>query len=607
MEKYNEMINDMESSVRNFFNHFTDKPEYLSGWGHNYFCEIDGGKLIFELNQPKAHKCEICNHLYTGSKYDNAWIYLNRLQSFTEIVKSAYLFQQTKNQDYLGFAIDALLYYANNYHDFVLHAKDTIISTELTIDVGGAGKIMPQGLNEAYMLIKIIQALEILSTDIKSADVETIKEKLITPAIEDVLVPQLIRIHNIQCWIGCAIAAAGFYFDNQKWIDYALVGDFKIANQLKNGVTKDYLWYEGSIHYHFFMLESILNLLVYPKALKYLEKEKQIVKSMLKSAYQYAFDNNVFPNPNDGWPNISLKTYLHTYHMAVKVFGGCHEVLKMIKAIEESNIKRMPTQLADPYYFKDWPLEKLLFNSEAVDCAKEMKRKSYLFEDSNFAMLRNDRVNLFMKFGHNGPSHAHPDKMTFELTLDDKLITRDLSNAGYGADICNEWHRVSASHNTIVVDGQNQTNVEAGNVLSFNQNLIKAECKDVYPGINFSRQFELSDSKITDEFCVTSNEAHTYDCFIHIDGLIDIDKSLFQDSPLGFEENGYEHIKNVKIVNGLKDFRVVVDSVVLNLKIETDCEIFICETLDNPVTRCRETIILRKKGNSATFNVTWKF
>ena len=600
------MILDMEQGVTYFFEHFQDSPDLLSGWGQNYFCETDGGKLLFKLDSPKHHKCEICNHDYTGKKYDDAWVYLNRLQSFVEIVKSAYLYKQTHDEKYFNFATKTLLYYANNYARFELHVKDKVGITDLTLDVGGAGKIMPQGLNEAYMLIKIIQALDILGKDFKAEDVETIKEKLIRPAIEELLAPQLVRIHNIACWISCAIAAAGFYFDEQKWIDYSFTGDFKLPNQLKDGVTKDYLWYEGSIHYHFFMLESILNLLVYPKAAAKLENEKIIVKTMLKSAYQYAFDNIVFPNPNDGWPNINLKTYLHCYHMAAKVFKGCDDILKMIASIEEGKVWRVPTQLADPYYFDHWPLEKLLFNPEKKAISAEDKRKSYLFEDSNFAMLRNDKVNLFLKFGHNSPSHAHPDKMTFELTIDNKLITRDLSNAGYGADICNEWHRVSASHNTVVVDGKNHHNVEPGEVLSFTDQLIEAKCEDVYQGVDYQRRFEISETEIQDVFSIASKEHHTYDYFLHIDGQIEVSEDELICGTLEHRENGYQHLKHVKKVANCKTFKVVNDSSVAEISVDSDAEVFVCETLDNPVTRCRQTIVLRKKGRCVDFNVTWK-
>ena len=607
MEKYNDMINDMENDVNYFFNHFEDKPENLSGWGHNYFCEVDGEKLTFKQSSPKLHYCKICNHNYTGKKYDDAWIYLNRLQSFFEIVKSAYLFKHLNDEKYLGYAKNTLLYYATNYEKFQLHAKDVIITSDLTIDVGGAGKIMPQGLNEGYMLILIVKALTILGDKVSEEERNIIKEQLVRPAIEDVLVPQIVRIHNIVCWIECGIAVSGFYFNEQRWIDHAFVGAFNIPNQLKDGVTKNHLWYEGSIHYHFFMLEAMMNLMVYPEADALMKNQKEVIKKMLISAYEYAFDNDHFPNPNDGWPDINLKTYLHVYHMAAKVFEQDEQILEIITKVENSSIKRMPIPLGEPYFFEHWSLEKLLFNRDSNLTVKSEKRKSYLFEDSNFAMLRNERINLFMKFGHNGPSHAHPDKMTFELTVDDKIISRDLSNAGYGAQICNEWQRMSVSHNTIVVDGQNHDNVESGIVLHFSDNKVETTCKNVYPGVDFTRKFEISTTTITDMFIVQSEEIHTYDYFLHLDGNIKIDGSMSDDTNLEYDTNGYQHIKNVRKINNLNVFEIIANGVTGKIIMDETAEVFVCETLDNPVTKCRDTLILRKRGSNVVFHVIWEF
>lgn len=607
MSQYDEMFLKMKHDVNEFFNHFQDTPEKLSGWGHNYFCEVDGGKLIFKQDSPTVHVCEICSHGYSGQKYDDAWVYLNRLQSFTEIVKSAYLYKETKEEIYLKFAKNTLLYYAQNYASFELHAKDKIGITDLTLDVGGAGKIMPQGLNEGYMLIKIVQALDLLGDLLDIDTIKIIKDKLIRPVVEEILAPQLVRIHNIACWISCAIAAAGFHFKEEKWLNYSFTGPFNIENQLKDGVTKDKLWYEGSIHYHFFMLESVMNLLVYPDAAARLTKEKGQVKGMLMSAYNYAFDNMIFPNPNDGWANINLKTYVHVYHMAAKVFDSCEEIRQMIANIESSSVKRMPTQLADPFYFDDWPLEKLLYHKEVQILPTTIKKKSYLYEDSNFAMLRNDRINLFLKFGHNSPSHAHPDKMTIELTIDDQLVTRDLSNAGYGAAITNQWYCMSASHNTIVVDGENHDNVESGEVLAYSENHIVATCVKVYPDIDFTREFKISETEIYDHFVVTSENEHTYDYFLHIDNDLKIgSEGRMTSSTLSYKENGYQHIKNVQKVENTTVFDCLIDeTVVAKITVDQSAEIFICETLDNPVTQCRKTIVLRKCGKGAEFNITW--
>ena len=50
----------MKKDVDDFLPSFCDSPAKLSRWGHHYFCDDDGGRLIFDLNSPHSHRCEIC-------------------------------------------------------------------------------------------------------------------------------------------------------------------------------------------------------------------------------------------------------------------------------------------------------------------------------------------------------------------------------------------------------------------------------------------------------------------------------------------------------------------------------------------------------------------
>ena len=601
----------MERGVTSFFGQFQDWPEQLSGWGHNYFCERDGGRLIYNQTTPDAHKCPVCNHVYTGSKYANAWVYINRVHSFQHMQKAAYLYAETKDSKYLTYVTELLDYYADNYHSFVLHEKDNL-SPVLTQGVPGAGKITPQGLNEAQVLVKILLTLDLLK-DLGAVNNDYllgIKEKIFVPAI-DILTPQINRVHNIKAWIDAAIGMAGIFYDEPQWLATAFEGEYNIYRQLREGVTADKFWYEGSIHYHYFMLEGTVSLLYFCKKYGVAFEDPadpvtaSLPKAMLLEAYNYAFDNGIFPNPNDGWPDINLKTYLQIYYLASYVYSEDDQLAQIIARINAMPIERITLPLWDPYCYEGIALEALMFPVADLGQGVTTEHKpSVVYPASNFAILRNERVNVFVKYGHNGPSHAHPDKMTFELTLDNELVSRDLSNAGYGAEICDQWHRVSASHNTVVVDGQNHTNVEGGQVVSFDAKHIAASATAA-PGIELERRFELVSSGVVDKLSVTGTGEHTFDNFIHIDGTI-THPSKGQLAEIGFDTNGYEHIKNIYETPD-RQFELSVKNTKLSLKLDDDAQVFVCETLDNPVTQYRQALIVRKKGALATFNAVYTY
>ena len=55
---------------------------------------------------------------------------------------------------------------------------------------------------------------------------------------------------------------------------------------------------------------------------------------MFEKAYEYAFDNLYLPNPNDGWPNLNLRTFSYVYHTAARAFGEKSKVGNLLKIIE---------------------------------------------------------------------------------------------------------------------------------------------------------------------------------------------------------------------------------------------------------------------------------
>jgi hypothetical protein len=198
--------------------------------------------------------------------------------------------------------------------------------------------------------------------------------------------------------------------------------------------------------------------------------------------------------------------------------------------------------------------------------------------------------------------------MSFELTIDNRLVTHDLSNAGYGCRLCDAWHRVTPSHNTIVVDGKDHRNISSrGKILKYDSNTIQVACDEVYEGIDFERVFQIYENHFEDTFNVISKDEHIYDLFLHIDGVISLEKLHLAEGTLDIDNNVYSSIRNIKKVVNNKVLDFIVDDVKGTIYIDTDCEIYLCETLNNPVTKYRQSIVLRKKGKQEFFKLRWEF
>lgn len=606
------MQKDMEKEVDFFLENFSDSPEKLSGWGHDYFCHIDGGALIFDYEKPHEHVCSVCGKIYTGIKYDQCWTYTYRYNVMYSLTKAAYLFKETKNKKFFDYIISILNFYSDNYKNFKVQAKGKIVDN-LTIDVGGASKIMPQGLNEAIMLIRITNALSLIKSELDPEWIDKINENLFQPAI-NLLNPQRVRIHNIALWIGTAIASVALLTEDNEKVNEVYLGEFGIKNQIDNGFTDDGFWYEGSIHYNYFALEGVVNFLLFAELYNYNieDRVKDKVLDILKAPYEYAFDNLMLPNPNDGWPNLGLKTYSFIYYIAYKIYGD--RILDLIATIEKNEDPRTDVALSKPYYYKNYiPLERLLFAKDLNLSNKGLSPgKSKKFNNSSYVILKNNKVNIFAKSGHQTKSHAHPDKMNIEVSINGKFLTRDLSNPGYGSTICNEWNRESLSHNTVILNGKSHEMIEPGEIKNFTQNSFSIKSNSIY--LNTLSQFErniiLNDNGFTDEFRVNTDDNKTKDWIFHIESevlLKDISAKFSNDNII-FDKNGYQHLKEINKFEPKDSIIFNWDFYGKNLKNILDTsnkEVYIAKSYDNPANKFRTTIIVRSNKNQEIFKNIW--
>lgn len=600
----------IQQEVDTFYEAFHDDPKLKSEWGHYYFCDDDGGRLIFDIQHPHTHKCEVCGKEFTNEIYDGVWIYYYRNEAVLTSWKAASVYQYTKDKKYLKIVEDIIGFYAKNYTKFCIHNKEREIFDSYEEMKWGCGRILPQGLNESIICIRMIQALEIVKDELSQEFLDFIYEHMFKEMVE-LFKPQVNMIHNIRCWNNSAIGLIGFFFHKPEVIDFVFNGPFNIRKQIEEGVTSDYFWYEGSIHYNFFTLEGIISLLLFSKIYDYdFGPTEKVIEKMFVSAYHYAFNNQFFPNPNDGWPSINLKTYSYIYHTAAKIFGEDSEVANILKNIENNPLPRTPLPLSKPYYVDNrLAYERLLLNTDMkIQDYTVVQQKTQNFPNSNFAMLRNQNMNVFVKYGLNGPSHAHPDLINIEVIHQEDLISRDLSNAGYRARLCNEWHRVSLAHNTIIRNGEDVKSFSPGNTISYTPTHIICEAKDTYPGVDYTRDVRLLENGFEDTYTVTAQETACFDYVFHLESDIQVEEGLkLEPGDLGYQENGYQHIQQIQRVISQDDVIIIpakLKSKALSIQIDAkDKEVYLLRTLDNPVNKTRSTILVRAKNEKVVFHL----
>ena len=84
---------------------FPIPPEKLSRWGHHYFCDDDGGRLIFDLNSPKEHRCVVCGKVYRDETQNGVWITFYRNRAVVMTLVSALIYKATGETKYRDYAV----------------------------------------------------------------------------------------------------------------------------------------------------------------------------------------------------------------------------------------------------------------------------------------------------------------------------------------------------------------------------------------------------------------------------------------------------------------------------------------------------------------------
>lgn len=611
---YYSKIQKMALEIDDFISDWKDDRRLLSGWGHAYFCNDDGGRLIFDPKKPYEHECSICHKVYKGHPWDSVWVYFLRNNAIVTALKAAVVYKVTGEKKYLEVMKDIISFYAENYDLMPLHNKEYLFSSMDNI-AWGSGRMMPQSLNESIVMIRIIQAIMITDDDLDDGFKAMVKDKMMYPMIS-VMKGQVDQIHNIRVWLLCAIGAMSLYLGESEIYNWVFKSEFGLDNQLGKGVTSDYFWYEGSIHYNFFLLEGVVSLMAISSEYKadFGDKNKEIVENMLINAYLYAFNNDVFPNPNDGWPNLNLKTFGYVYQMAARTYGENSKVANLLKNFMDKDSVRTTLPLSESYYCENETcLEELIFNSDfSWKDYEKTQRSSYNYPKSNFAMLRSDNINLFIKYGLNGPSHAHPDVMGIEVTYKGNAISRDISNAGYNSKLCKKWHRRSLAHSAFVLDGVDQRGTEPGYTISYDGKSISVGNDSVYEGVKAERMLSLNgEDGFIDQLFVKGDKAHTADYVFHFEKEFSFDEIDSENASLGYSDYGYEYAKDVRKVKTSSDvlsLNAKSDNLEVLLKIDCkDKEIYLLQTMDNPVSSIRNTLLIRDNNIDSNFKVEFNF
>ncbi|HWI56075.1 MAG TPA: alginate lyase family protein [Bacillota bacterium] len=486
-----------------------DLPPRGGQWPHWYSCKKDGAQLV--TDSPTSHRCRVCGTVYHGDPYD-AVVFYREHANWSQAIRTLGLaYRFTGRKEYAEKAGEILKAYADRYASYPLHDKDG------QPKVGG-GHIMAQTLDESVWLIPVTFGYALVREALPAPARAHIEQDLLVAGAE-VIRTHKMGIHNIQCWKNSAVGLAGLAANNEALVREAIDDPQRgFRAQITKGVTDDGLWYEGSLGYHRYTMDALWPLAEAAR-LNGLDLYSDRFRSLFDAPLNLALPDGEAPGFNDN-SGGNVQSAAALYELAFARWKR-PEYGRLAAHSDRQN------------------LQALLYGVETLPEGPFIPRASVVMKQAGFAMLRAQGNAVAIRFGSHGGGHGHPDKLNLVTYGAGQLFGLDPGSINYGVPLHREWYRTTIAHNTVAVDGRDQSSAD-GELEEWSDNSLTARADAVYPGVKLQRALRFDGRTLQDRYTCSSAAEHDYDYAFHAAGKLHTSLELKPRAPLS-----YRHVEQV--------------------------------------------------------------
>lgn len=526
-------------------------PQEGSGWSHDYVCPVHGVRLHQEGGK---NICPVDSKDYHGWPVDNV-VYMQRNDDNAEAARNLGLaFQITGSREYVDKARRIFAAYDDIYLKLPIHDNQNRPNTKT------GARVMSQTLSEAKWIVPLAFGYDLVRDAMPGEERARFESQVLRPAAE-VIQRNDAGKSNWQSWHNAALLAIGLLTNDRALVDKAVNGASGFDFQLRESITSDGPWFEGSWGYHFFALDPLLLTVEMTRHNHIAVAHEANLKKMFDAPLFCVFPDGTLPNFNDsGLTKLTAES--RWYEIGYELFH-------------------------DPRYLyilrgQPRPLEGLLWGAPSLPKGERIELKSELLPDAGVATLRvkDSDYTVAVKFGPHGGGHGHYDKLTFISYADGAHLAADPGTQAYGAKTHTTWDKMTVAHNTVASDAQTQA-AATGKLLEWKPGPeateIRLSAGPVYPNVEIERTLVLKARYLLDVVTARSTDGspHTFDWFYHNLGTLKVDGAMEPFSGLP-QTNGYQHLTGTKSLVTAQDWAASFLQPGANLR---------CDILGAPDTR----------------------
>lgn len=585
-------------------NHLYIQKTAIATWPHYFICPKCSVKLIYDYHNPDEYACPLCNNKYSGEPYLGGWWSETAYKNAEGAFELAVMYLITQDKKALQCVKDILLGYAQHYESYDVHGG---------IPYNNPGKMFAQVLDDSAALNSLTRAYDLISNELSDDEQHQIIHGLFLPGACHLMKNMTPQLHNHEVCICSALGNIGLVTQNQDILDFALNQKYGIKYQIEHGFLEDAMWFEGSMGYHLYTLNWIMRYETLARHTKYsLFKDEYYRKKLylaLTLASKLVLKDGTFPKINDS--EASFKDKESIYELAYTIFN-------------DDAIAFCLNQVAKFSHRND--LYSLLYGKELPEI--HLSKQNYLSKTgSQLALIHgsNERTFLF-KASPYGGEHDHYDRLSISFSAFGKDVCTDLGTAsGYSAPLHYAYFKNTATHNTVVINGENMAPAEtviheyretAENDIYLDASTlwskdfimpdsftIKQWNEKCYEGAFMHRKIQWCDHYFIDVFHVESNNTLAKDWTLHIDGNLATDLNQTQKMDTLSSSTPHSHFHSImKINENVK--KLTYDCGEFNLHIHPmmkEKELIFAKGPANPATRDLSYLIERTVAERCTF------
>ena len=565
----------------------------IATWVHYFSCPKCGVRLTFDYYCNEHFDCPNCSHSVSGEPYLGAWwdIVLSRTCNAAYNLAIGYV--GAGREDYLAVTKQILLGYADNYRNYEVHGG---------IPYNNPGRMAAQVLSDAGPLYNLARAYALIKDSFTDSERRHIEDDLFREAAGHQIKYLTPQIHNHEVAICTSIAVIGLAIGDEELVKYATDTKYGLKYQIDHAYLEDDFWFEGATGYHHYSLYWFMCFETVAKNTKYSllsdpHYREKLYRAMLFPMNIYIGDNSTV-KLNDGGGSLAGHSIIYEY--AYSYFGK-KELLPLFSACYKGSTKR------------ECDLTALIYGVDVLpDNIPEIEKKNYISTvGSHLAVLRgsDDRTLLYKALPYGG-EHDHYDRLALAFYAFGRGACEDFgTSSGYGSPLHYGYFKNTASHNTVVIDGENMApcdtvvneyRVNAPDDIYLDAETLPPEdykmldsftikqwSDEAYRGVRMRRIVSWHDKYFIDVFSVKSDNELKKEWTWHTDGRLIAPKSgryVNGISPKGAQS----YIKNAYVdkADGIVKCEYVCDGFNLDIHaLASGHEMIYAEGPNNPADR----------------------